>query len=204
LNLRDARFAVVDVEITGLNLRKDEIISIGIVPMRGTRILAGESYHTLVRPSKYRLKSMRIHGIDPKTLERAPKFSEIANDVKERIGDSIVVGHAVEIDVDFLKKSFKSVGMDFKNRYVDVAIIEKWLCDRLGERKCTADLNLDSLIKAYNLSGRFRHDALADAFFTAQIFQIQLLKLLKYGVTSLERVLSILDASKVSKIDFIF
>jgi DNA polymerase-3 subunit epsilon len=204
MNIREARFSVIDLETTGLNLLKDEILSIAIVPMRGTKILAGESYYTFVRPSNYDLKSMKIHGIDPKTIENAPKFSEIAEEIRKKIDDTIVVGHAIEIDVDFLKKAFKAQGIELKNKSIDIALLEKWLCDRLGDRKCTTDLSLDSLIKDYNLSVRFRHDALADAFLTAQIFQIQLLKLLKYGLTSLERVLSIIDSLKMTRIDFIF
>ncbi len=204
MNLREARFSVIDLETTGLNLLKDEILSIAIVPMRGTKIMAGESYYTFVRPTSYDLKSMKIHGIDPKTLESSPTFSEIANEVRKKIDDTIVVGHAVEIDINFLKKAFKSQGIEFKNRSIDIALLEKWLCDRLGDRKCTADLSLDSLIRDYNLSVRFRHDALADAFLTAQIFQIQLLKLMKYGLTSLERVLSAIDSTKMTRIDFIF
>jgi len=204
MNLRQAKFAVIDLETTGLNLLKDEIISIAIVPMRGTKILAGESYYTLVRPSSYDLKSMKFHGIDPETLKRAPTFSEIFGEVKERIGDAIIVGHAVEIDFNFLKKAFRSEGVDLHNKSIDIALLEKWLCDRLGDRKCTADLNLDSLIRDYNLSMRFRHDALADAFLTAQIFQIQLLKLMKYGLTSVERVLSAVESTKMTRIDFIF
>ncbi len=204
MNLREVRFSVIDIETTGLNLLKDEILSIAIVPMKGTKILAGESYYTFVRPANYDLKSMKIHGIDPKTLENAPTFSEIAEEVRMKIEDTIVVGHAVEIDVNFLKKAFKTQGIEFKNKCIDIALLEKWLCDRLGDRKCTADLSLDSLIRDYNLSVRFRHDALADAFLTAQIFQIQLLKLMKYGLTSLERVLSIIDSAKMTRIDFIF
>ncbi|RLI82042.1 hypothetical protein DRP07_06000 [Archaeoglobales archaeon] len=204
MNLREARFSVIDLETTGLNLLKDEILSIAIVPMKGTKILAGESYYTFVKPETYDLKSMKIHGIDPKTLEKAPKFSKIAEEVKKKIGDSVIVGHAVEIDFDFLKKAFKAEGIELKNKCIDIALLEKWLSDRLGERKCTADLSLDSLIRDYNLSVRFRHDALADAFLTAQIFQIQLLKLMKYGLTSLERVLSIIESTKMTRIDFIF
>ncbi|MBO8183011.1 MAG: 3'-5' exonuclease [Archaeoglobus sp.] len=204
MNLREAKFSVIDLETTGLNLLKDEILSIAIVPMKGTKIMAGESYYTFVKPSNYDLKSMKFHGIDPKTLKQAPSFSEISEEVRERIEDSIIVGHAVEIDLNFLKKAFKAQGIELNNKSIDIALLEKWLCDRLGERKCTADLSLDALIRDYNLSMRFRHDALADAFLTAQIFQIQLLKLMKYGLTSVERVLSAIESTKMSRIDFIF
>jgi DNA polymerase-3 subunit epsilon len=202
MNVRSAKFSVVDVETTGLNIFKDEIISVAIVPMHGTKILVGDSFHTYIKPEKFDLKSMRIHGISPNTLENAPTFDSIAKKLHEKIRDSIIVGHAVEIDYDFLKKSFKKSKISFNPKKIDIALLEKWLSDRLGDR-CT-DLSLDSLIKSYNLSSRFRHDALADAFLTAQIFQIQLLKLLKYGMTSVDRILSAIESTKMSRIDFIF
>jgi DNA polymerase-3 subunit epsilon len=145
---------------------------------------------------------MRIHGISPQALSDAPTFESIAEKIKDMLGDSIIVGHVVEIDLDFLKKSFKNAGIKFDNNAIDIAILEKWLGERLGDRR--TDLSLDSLIKVYNLSSRFRHSAIADAFLTAQIFQIQLLKLLKYGMTSVERILSALESARMSRIDFIF
>ncbi|AGK61842.1 exonuclease, DNA polymerase III, epsilon subunit family [Archaeoglobus sulfaticallidus PM70-1] len=204
MNLRSARFSVIDLETTGLNVKRDEILSIAVVPMQGTKILSSESFHTYIKPKRYKLKSMRIHGIDPSTIENAPKFSEVSKYLFDLLRDTIIVGHAVEIDFSFLKKYFKNENMNLNNKYIDIAIVEKWLCERLGERKGNMDLTLDVLLKSYNLSGRFRHHALTDAFLTAQIFQIQLLKMLKYGMNSVERILSIMESSKATRIDFIF
>ncbi|RLI76560.1 hypothetical protein DRO97_00515, partial [Archaeoglobales archaeon] len=99
---------------------------------------------------------------------------------------------------------FKKVGIKFEKQAIDIALIEKWLGERFGERKVGEDLTLDALMKSYGLKATYRHNALADAFFSAQIFQIQLLKLLKYGVNSIDRIIGIVSSCKLSGCDFIF
>lgn len=203
MNVRDADFCVIDLETTGLDLRRDKIIAFACVPMRGMKILVNNSFYTLIKPEKYKLRAMKYHGISQYDLKDAPTFEEISNKILERL-NGIVVGHAVEIDMAFLKKYFKKIGVKFERQTIDIALLEKWLGERLGERKTNENLTLDALIKSYGLKATYRHNALADAFFTAQIFQIQLLKLLKYGVNSVDRILGIVSSCKLSKCDFIF
>ncbi|RLI80464.1 hypothetical protein DRP05_00395 [Archaeoglobales archaeon] len=203
MNVRDAEFCVIDLETTGLDLRKDKIIAFACVPMKGMKILVNNSYYTLIKPEKYEIKAMKYHGISQHDLNDAPTFEEISEEILTRL-KGIVVGHAVEIDVAFLKKYFKKAGIKFERQTIDIALLEKWLGERLGERKTNEDLTLDALIKNYGLKATYRHNALADAFFTAQIFQIQLLKLLKYGINSVDRILGILSSCKLSRCDFIF
>ena len=203
MNLREAEFCVVDLETTGLDIRKDKIVAIACVPMKGMKILVNESFYTLIKPNKYKIESMKYHGISEKDLQKAPTFESIADKILNKLR-GIIVGHAVDIDMAFLKRYFKEVGVKFDRETIDIALLEKWLGERLGERKISEELTLDALIKSYGLKATYRHNALADAFFTAQIFQIQLLKLLKYGVNDVDRILGILSSCKLSRCDFIF
>ena len=45
---RDARYCVVDLELTGLDPRADEIISFGAVPIDDGRVIAGRAAHSPV------------------------------------------------------------------------------------------------------------------------------------------------------------
>ena len=49
---RDASWCAVDLEMTGLDPRSDEIISVGAVPIEEGRIVLGRARYTLVRASK--------------------------------------------------------------------------------------------------------------------------------------------------------
>lgn len=193
--IRETKFSVVDVETTGLNTRKDEILAIAIVPMTGTRIHAYDAFYTLLKPEG-KVKAMHIHGLTPDALKNAPEFDSIAPEIVRRLENSIIVGHAVEIDVSFLKKYLKKAGFKVDLKHLDIAEIEQWLADRLGERGVLSDYSLDRLAEKYEVKIPYRHNALADAFVTAQIFQIQLLRLMKYGVNSFDKLIKLLQAYK--------
>ncbi|MEM0353532.1 MAG: 3'-5' exonuclease, partial [Archaeoglobaceae archaeon] len=81
MNLREAKFASIDLETTGLNVEKDEIIAIGIVPIQGLTILASQSFYSLVKSKRSTLKAMKIHGISDDILKNAPSFEEISEKV---------------------------------------------------------------------------------------------------------------------------
>jgi len=198
MDIRRVNFVSVDLETTGLNQKKDEILAIGAVPILGTRIMAGESYYTLIKPSKFRIDTIRIHGLNPKELENAPEFSEIAEEVFRMIKDRIIVGYAVEIDYNFLKRAFKNEGYMLKNQTLDVIELERAVCYILGERPIS-EMTLDNLAKKYGIKTPYRHNALADAFITAQIFQIQLLKSIKYGIKTIDKLFELIKRGEMDR-----
>ena len=198
MDIRRTNFVSIDLETTGLNQKKDEILAIGAVPINGTRIVACESYYTLLKPDKFRIDTIRIHGLDPKKLESAPKFSEIAEDLYRMIKDRIIVGYAVEIDYKFLKMAFKNEGYRLKNRTLDIIDLERAVCYILGERP-VIEMTLDNLAEKYGIKTPYRHNALADAFITAQIFQIQLLKSIKYGIKNIEKLLELIKKGELDR-----
>lgn len=187
MNIREARFSSLDLETTGLDPYKDEIIAIGIVPMEGLRIVTSSSFYSLVRPKKAKMKAIKVHGISKEELEKAPRLEEIAQKIRSLLENSIIVGFCVDLDYSFLKSTLR----DFKAETIDVVKVDRFLGRFLGERYLNSP-DLDSLAKKYGLKTSFRHNALADAFITAQIFQIQLLRILKSGINSVDKLLRLL------------
>jgi len=199
MRLQDARFAAVDLETTGLDVRRDHIVAVAAIPMDGTRIRVGEAFYTTVRPEKYRLDGMKYHGLAAGELEEAPTFEEIADRLWD-LCDAILVGHCVHMDHQFLSRFFNKVGKSFQRPLVDVAELEKWI----GRRECRArtakELSLDALMIRYGLKEHYRHNALADAFFAAQIFQIQVVR---SGIQTVEQLLGILKDQRVCNAHFL-
>ena len=113
--------------------------------------------------------------------------------------DGIIVGHSVEFDYRFLKKSFKKIGIKFKKNIVDIVLIEKWLAKKNNDLEL--DLTIEGLMNRYGLNDYYRHNAFADAFFTAQIFQFETLKLSRYGIDSAKKILKIVNEVKCSTND---
>ncbi|MGA3118493.1 MAG: 3'-5' exonuclease [Syntrophobacteraceae bacterium] len=180
--LAHGRFCAVDLETTGLNPHQDEIIAFAGIPMVGSRIAVHESYYTLVKPEKYKLETMKFHGISKDDLAGAPSFAEVAPAILKAL-DGIIVGHSVEYDHEFLREHFKRIGIRLKKECLDIVLIEEWLGKESGRQG--ADLSLDAIMSGYGLKECYRHDAMADAFCAAQIFQLQMRRLADSGIDSL-------------------
>lgn len=199
MQLTEATFVSVDLETTGLDARRDDIIAVAVVPMEGLKIRVRDAFYTLVKPRAYRMETMKYHGIALEALKDAPTFEEIARDLAARC-TGILVGHCVHIDYQFLRRLFKSVGISFQRDLVDIAEVEKWIGQKTSRRPTCDELSLDALISRYGLREYYRHHALADAFFAAQIFQIQMTK---HNVPTVEQLLALLKNQKVCDTPFL-
>ena len=188
MQLENAKFCAIDIETTGLDTKKDEIIAFACVPIVNLKILTQDSFYTMINPRKYKLEAMKYHGISKDDLESAPTFAGVAGTISQAL-DGILVGYCVEFDYAFLRRQLKSVGMKLKRDVVDIAMIEKWLTER--QRGEEVDLRFEAMMKGYGLQLYYRHNAAADAFFAAQIFQIQMGKLLALGVESAEKMIQL-------------
>ena len=180
--LAHGRFCAVDLETTGLNPQQDEIIAFAGIPMLGSRIAVHEGYYTLVRPKKYKLETMKFHGISKDDLGGAPSFKEVAPVILNAL-DGIIIGHSAEYDHEFLRRHFKRIGTRLKKECLDIVFIEEWLGKESGRRG--ADLSLSGITSGYGLKESYRHNAMADAFCVAQIFQMQMRRLADSGIDSL-------------------
>lgn len=199
MDIREATFIAVDLETTGLDPKKDDIIAVATIPIRNMKIILRDAFFSLVRPGSFCLESMKYHGICEEDLENAPDFSSISERLYSVL-NGILVGHCVEIDYSFLRQAFKRVGIKFKTPYVDIVEIEKWIRRKTSHSPKCEDLNLDALIRAYGLKASYRHNALADAFFAAQIFQIQVMT---NNITTVEHLFSILSHQKACNASFV-
>lgn len=201
VDLKATKFYAVDIETTGLNFDKDEIISFACVPIINLRILVRDTFYTLIKPKRYSQKAMKYHGISAENLMDAPTFEEVS-DLIQSVLDGILVGHTVEFDFTFLKTNFKSLGVRFKREIIDIAMVERWL--RLKRKAVENDFSLDGMIAARGLKAHYRHNAAADAFFAAQIFQMQTQEMMALGIYSTEQVLRAVKSCRYSEPGIVF
>ncbi len=185
-DLKAAKFIAIDIETTGLDFDKDEIISFACVPIINLKILVRDTFYTLIKPKSYNYRAMRYHGISEDNLTDAPVFEEVSDRIRKAL-DGILVGHSVEFDFTFLKTNFKSLGVRFKRDLIDIAMVERWLM--LKRKTEENNFSLDGMIATYGLEQYYRHNAVADAFFAAQIFQIQMREMMALGIDSAEKVI---------------
>lgn len=173
--IADTNFVVVDTELTGLNEFKDNIIAIGAIKMKGRTIKIGDIFYRTVSPTtkKFRKESIMIHEITPSELENCPKIGPILREFKDFSKDCIFVGHCVDIDLSFLKREIRNNLKDlFDPVGIDTLLIYKWLINKgIFSQDFINKNSLEDIALSLGIEVRELHDALSDAFITAQIFQ---------------------------------
>lgn len=149
-------FAFVDLETTGAAPAYDRITEIGIVRMRNGVLL--EEWSSLVNPecpiSPY---IEAFTGISSEMVADAPRFSDIAATVFEKLNGAVFVAHNARFDQGFLRSEFRRIGMT----YSAAALCTVKLSRRLFPEH--ARHNLDAVIERHGLNCTARHRALGDA-----------------------------------------
>lgn len=139
----DARFfdlpiAVLDVETTGLDPRVDRIIEIAIIEMKGGVVV--DKFATLVNPDQdVPDEVQKLTGIEPSQLADAPRFAEIAEEVRKRLEGRIFVAYNLAFDRAFVNEELSRVALDLPSkRYLDPLVFVRELHKSDGSKRLSA------------------------------------------------------------------
>ncbi|MFA6788098.1 MAG: 3'-5' exonuclease [Arcobacteraceae bacterium] len=164
-------YVCLDCETTGLNPRKDEILSIGAVIIKENKILMSKTLNIFVKPSKnVNEASIKIHQIRPIDLEDAVTPQEAIFELLEFIGNRPVVGYYVKFDMAMINKYTKQLlGIKLPNRTIEVSSMYYRTRPKNSEYQFI-DLKFDTIMKTLNIPELGKHDALNDAIMTSMMF----------------------------------
>ena len=122
--LAEAPLAFVDLEMTGLDPRKDRVLEVCIERVRGDLVEA--SVVSLVRPEGGAFGNAHIHGIDPAEVASAPSFADLAERIEAALDGAIVVAHAAAWDVSFLEAELARAGRPRRiEHYLDTLTLSR-------------------------------------------------------------------------------
>lgn len=180
-------FVVFDTELTGLNKRNDEIVSIGAVKIVNLNIELAQTFHQYIRPQNLEhTDSTLIHRITPEQLRVMPTIGDVLPDFIRFCGDALLVGHYVALDVNFINKACREVlGGTISNPSVDTMRMAKGykeaqFMETYGHGNVSTSYNLNDLSNEFGLPRFKPHDALEDALQTAYLF-LYLVKKMNQG-----------------------
>ncbi len=162
------RELILDIETTGLELANNRIIEIGLIEQIHHQ-RTGMEYQRYINPEMpIEEEALKVHGISNVFLQDKPKFSEIADEFLEIIGDSNLVIHNAEFDVAFINMELQRCGkgkIPF-DRVVDTLELARRVLPSKAQH------NLDALGNHYrlDLSIRSMHGALIDAQILTEIY----------------------------------
>ena len=194
--IKNLRFGVLDRETTGLSLTCDHVVSMAAYRVVEGRIRLGDTFNSLVNPNQTIPSSaVKIHGIVPSMVARAPLFGEVFDQFLSYLGTDILVGYHVKFDLNFLNICMQQrFGFPLQNLVIDAMLMCRNILLprhlRSYALKYKGDQDLDAVAKHFGIQIHDRHTAQGDALATAMIFQRILAELEKTGPGRLRDLLS--------------
>lgn len=166
-SLRQQRFVVLDLETSGLNMRRDQVLSIGAVVIENGGIDLSRQFEcTLQRDGHKASASTLIHGIAPSEIANGVEPAEALLDFMEFVGDSPLLAFHAEFDRRMLARALKqSLGYRLRHDFFDVAELAPLLCPQAR----IPHGGLDDWTRYFGLQVQQRHHASADALVTAEL-----------------------------------
>ena len=173
-NAFSQRYLVIDLELTGLDSKQHEIVSVAWVVIDNQCIKMSESQHFINKDVKSLEQSPVFHGISTDSVAQGQSLQSILMSLSAHFSDCILVFHNAMLDWGFLKLALKNAGVTQRPKLIiDTLQIEK---KRLLQH--TSDIKLDDLTlnecrNRYDLPSYHCHHALTDAQATAELLLAQ-------------------------------
>jgi DNA polymerase-3 subunit epsilon len=162
----------LDCETSGLDPRKDAIISVGAVRLDGCRIQTSEALDlTLGPPETLDPESVTVHRLRKQDLQGGLAVEDAMRRVLEFVGNRPILGYHVAFDAAIIDRHIEPLfGFRLPNPLIELADVYLRRCGR-PDSGLEADLRLETIAARLGLPvPKGRHTALKDAVFTAALY----------------------------------
>ena len=166
----DQIYCSVDLEFTGFDPLRDQILEIGIAFFKlsndGKQTFEIiEQWDQVFKPSiEVHPKILGLTGITQDELDHAPEFSEHRDFLQEKLGDAIIVGHNPVMDVKFLE----AYGIKLSGKVIDTLELVQFILPTHHS------YNLENLVHYFGVKHTIdgqAHRALVDALSTIAVLE---------------------------------
>jgi DNA polymerase-3 subunit epsilon len=189
----EARWVVVDCETTGVDPDRDSLLSVAGVGVRGRRILTGDCFEATVRPPAASAReNILVHGIGKERQAAGQVAADALAAFIAYAGDAPRVAFRAPFDRKVIARALRLAGERERGVWLDLADLLPVLFPRRGQASTT----LDAWLSAFDVPHYLRHDALGDAYATAQLFQVALAEAVRQGFRTVRAVLRAGEAGK--------
>jgi DNA polymerase-3 subunit epsilon len=195
--LGEIAYTVFDTETTGLDpVGGDEIVSIAAVHVVNRRLLRQESFERLVDPRRpVSAQSVAVHGLTSAMLEGQPTIEEALPDFARFAEDTVLVGHNVGFDLQFLRRKEERTGVRFTQPVLDTLLLDAAVHPDHEER------SLEAIAARLGVPVVGRHTAIGDAMVTGQVFLALLAVLEERGLRTLGEAMAAARATYHARLD---
>ena len=168
--LTASRLVVVDVEASGLNLARDRLIAIGAVAIKDGRIDVDDSFEIVLQQAESSShENILIHGIGGEAQKNGVPPQKALLDFLAYLGKSPLVAFHVTFDETMIRNAIRQfLGFRLKHEWLDLAYVMPGLYPHLSNDYRT----LEQWQERFGIQNPARHNAIADALSTAQLFMV--------------------------------
>ena len=164
-------YVCFDCETTGLNPKKDEIISIGAIVIKNNKILCSKKFERFAKTKQpLSAENIKIHHIRECDIENALSIDVVVEEFLHFIGNRPLVGYYLEFDCAMINKYIKPIiGITLPNKQYEVSEIyfDQAIKNNAG---ANIDLRFNTIMERLELPRLGKHDAINDAIMTSMIF----------------------------------
>ncbi|HYH05210.1 MAG TPA: PolC-type DNA polymerase III, partial [Bacillota bacterium] len=163
--LAETVFVVFDIETTGFNPWKEDLLEIGAVKIKNGTVV--DEFKTLIRPNKEISEEIqKLTGITPEMVKDAPPPEGILEQFAQFIEGSVLVAHNARFDVGFIKgKYHQYFERNFNPVFLDTLGLARALWPNFKNYR------LNTVAKELGIKLENHHRAVDDALCAAGILQ---------------------------------
>ena len=170
--MRKHDLAFVDIETTGLNVTKHEIIEIGCV-ITDYKLKVKEEFEIKIKPERIEnanKTSLKINHYNTKDWENASELKDTLKIFSKKVEDCIMVGQNVAFDSGFLEYNFA------RNNLVNTMHYHRLDTISIAWTKFHNDENFEhfslrEMCKYFDIENKNPHSALSDARATYELYK---------------------------------
>jgi DNA polymerase-3 subunit epsilon len=156
-------YVILDIETTGFNPKNCDIIEVGAVKVSQDKIVS--IFQSLVKPlNPINNYITRLTGLTNQMLNNAQSIENILDALNAFIGESILIGHNINSDINFLYDHCERyLHYPLTNDYIDIRDLFKSrqhsvlspklteVCEKCAIQNTNAHRALSDCLSAYNL-----------------------------------------------------
>ena len=157
-------YLAIDLEMTGLNVKKDRILEIGALRMEDGKPV-GE-FSVLINPHCAVPETItELTGITQEMADTGEELSDVLPRFLEFAGELPLLGHNLSFDYSFLKQSFVNAGLPFERSGIDTLKLARKFLPNEQKKKLT------ELRELFHIDTGAVHRAVSDAYAAALVYE---------------------------------
>jgi len=169
--------AFIDIEMTGLNMIKHEIIEISCV-ITTSKLKIIEKFELKIKPEHIENAdkiALKINHYNEKDWETAYNLEDAMKILSKKLKDCIMIGQNVSFDSAFLEYAFIKTKLKNTMHYYKLDTISiAWA--KLNKKSNITHFSLREMSKYFGIKNKNPHNALSDAYTTYLLYK-KLMKL---------------------------